>query len=314
MWPMKAQGLKEIPILEIDLDDNALVMRCQAIAKEGNRGEAWRGGTLQVQDLSPFREPVVRASDGLLVVGLDLIALRMVHEHPTVTVKFVECDDDTVATLRHAELKSRSDGPRMATIWLCHSLAEKLAAENPLIPPRGGRDGALTKARNFVADVTGLKRNSVRCYLQQYAPASRKERWTPPKFTLETWGVEHPRIDQFRDEAQRVATHMLTAELAIDAAMRALGHVSTIGYKQGEMDAARAKLREARQAVRGFHPVALCPYCKAWPGIRGDCKACDEHGYAGMGVVSLAPPETTTVGNLVAIHHGRTVKLSDVPI
>lgn len=311
---MKAQGLKEIPILEIDLDDNALVMRCAAIAKEGNRGEAWRGGTLQAQDLSPFREPVVRASDGLLVVGLDLIALRMVHNHPTVTVKLVECDDDTVTTLRHADLKSRSDGPRVATIWLCHSLAEKLAAENPLIPPRGGHGGALTKARNFVADVTGLKRNSVRCYLQQHAPTARKKEWSAPKFTLETWGVTHPRIEQFTEEAKKVASNMLTAELAIDAAMRALGRVETIGYKAGEMGEARSKLKAARQAVRGLHPVALCPYCKAWPGIRSDCKACDEHGYAGMEVVSLAPPETTTEGNPVAIHHGRTVKLSDVPV
>lgn len=282
-----------------------------------------------------LHEPLVRATDHLLISGGDRVASHVVRGHEKVLVKFVECTDEEAELASLDEnLKRRMDPERnarelerrLALRSAMEARALQAAKKNGAPPPAQTATGRAQKpevaARDKEAKARGVKPESVRKQQQRARKRTQKRQVVEVAREAQAENkpapeVPEPPINDIGFELsveflQQAADVKALVERAAGFATSAMGQLTQIATKQLPFPQAKLqRLREDAQdlaaALRGMVPASLCPYCKGQPEYQPNCTACVGHGYITKSQMDRVPEAAWAVD--VVMVGGKTHKL-----
>lgn len=225
--------------------------------------------------------PIVRREGWELVAGADRIAACMLLGWENVTCDIRDMTAEEAEVIRQAENAERrhdAEEARLASLGLKRALEVKLMASGMPSAGPGRRKTASAEARRIVAEETGVKEETLR-KREQRQRAKEEKRESKPESPINTIGLELS--DEFLGQVNVVRSYIKELTSVLGRAKTILSQLEEAGVPnhQSRLLKLSAALVELTSGVKGYLPVALCPYCKGTEGIQENCGLCESSGW-----------------------------------
>lgn len=272
---------------------------------------------VSLEHVDIIHEPVVRLVNKkhVLLCGRNRVAGAQLTGRKEVMCKVIECTDKEAQDVIDFENITRRHDTQYRDRLLKERIdrLEKAEKKAPLEKRKPGRPKeARTKAQEKVAKQEGITQRAVaqrerRAEIRK-APKKRKHRAMGPP-AIKLWGMEVE--EDFADKMERIRDELMAASGLLAQAKAAVGKAEIAGMLGVPTDRLQKYIAAAASEVRGHIPIALCPYCKAWPEVRDSCKFCDMEGYVGKGKPAPNPQLMDEYEHFV-MYQGRLRTIEDI--
>lgn len=258
-----------------------------------------------VRELGLLHRPIARKRDSRLICGFDRCASLLKAGIDDVEVEWVECDDDEFERIRVTENVHRRHEPGEATRAIKKlskvfeaQISKDEPAEDVRLPiarhevrerGRGRPKTVKGKANDKIADVLGIKPESVRRSQERAAAKERQQLAARSKFP--TFGRKVD--DRWLAGTELAKTYIEEAHNKLKAAMSAITKLKNAKtpYPDGSIQKLYDRIEECSNFVKDRVPVSMCPYCKRIPEITSNCSACLTSGFIQRKQKSVVPEE-----------------------